>query len=183
MKLFSYLKFTPILVGTIAIFLLLTKFKEEKAIDINDVLKQKNITLPEVPSPAGKYQPYVRAGNLVFINQVALKDGQIFNPGKVGVDVTEEEVKEATKVTTLNVLAILYDAVGGNLNRVKQCVQLTGFFNTNETYSKHAELMNSASDLILEVFGEKGRHARATVGVSSLPINSSVEIQAIFEIE
>ncbi|HCA09532.1 Atu1372/SO_1960 family protein [Chryseobacterium sp.] len=155
----------------------------EKSEDINALLKQKNITLPKVPQPAGNYKPYVRSGNLVFINQVALKDGKILNPGKLGVDVNEQQVKEATKATMLNVIAVLKEAVGGDLNKVKQCVQLTGIFNTKDDYTKHADLMNTASDLTVEILGEKGKHARATLGASSIPVNSSVEIQAIFEVE
>lgn len=155
---------------------------QEKA-DINKVLQQKQIVLPQVPKPAGNYQPYVRSGNLVFINQVALKDGKIVNPGKLGTALNEQQVKEATKVTMLNVLAVLREAVGGDLNKVKQCVQLTGIFNTPDDYAKHADLMNIASDLTVEVFGEKGKHARGTLGASSLPVNSSVEIQAVFEVE
>jgi NAD(P)H dehydrogenase (quinone) len=155
----------------------------EKSQDINDVLKQKNIILPQVPQPAGNYKPFVRAGNLVFINQVALKEGKILNPGKLGVDVTEQQVKEAAKATILNVIAVLKEAVGGDLNKVKQCVQLTGIFNTKDDYTKHADLMNVASDLTVEIFGEKGKHARATLGASSIPVNSSVEIQAVFEVE
>ncbi len=151
--------------------------------DVNLVLKEKNIVLPQVPKPAGNYQPFVRSGNLIFINQYALKDGKTLNPGKVDKDVTEDQVKEATKVTMLNVLSVLNQAVEGDLNRVKQCVQLTGIFNTTENYSKHAELMNAASDLAGEIFGEKGKHARATLGAYSVPGNSPVEIQAIFEVE
>ena len=151
--------------------------------DINQILKDKNILLPDMPKPAGNYQPYVRSGNLVFINQYALKDGKLLNPGQVGKDVSELEVKEATRTTMINVLAVLKDAVGGDLNRVARCVQLTGIFNAPTGYSKHADLMNTASDLMVEVFGEKGKHARATLGASSLPGNTSVEIQAIFEID
>ncbi|WP_291936941.1 Atu1372/SO_1960 family protein [Chryseobacterium sp.] len=151
--------------------------------NFNEVLKQKNIVLPQVPKPAGNYQPFVRSGNLVFINQVALRDGKIVNPGKLGVEVSEQQVKEATKVTMLNVLSVLKEAVGGDLGRVKQCVQLTGIFNTKEDYTRHADLMNVASDLTVEVFGDKGKHARATLGASSIPVGSSVEIQAVFEVE
>ncbi|OCA72240.1 repressor [Chryseobacterium artocarpi] len=151
--------------------------------NFSEILKQKNIILPQVPKPAGNYQPFVRSGNLIFINQVALKDGKIFNAGKLGVDVTDQQVKDATKVTMLNVISVLNEAVGGDLSRVKQCVQLTGIFNTKDDYTKHADLMNIASDLTVEVFGEKGKHARATFGASSIPVNSSVEIQAVFEVE
>jgi len=155
----------------------------EKPMDFKAILQQKNIVLPQVPKPAGNYKPFVRSGNLIFINQVALKDGKILNPGKLGVDVNEQQVKEATKATMLNVLSVLNEAVGGDLSKVKQCVQLTGIFNTKDDFTKHADLMNVASDLTVEVFGEKGKHARATLGASSIPVNSSVEIQAVFEVE
>ncbi|WP_324755429.1 Atu1372/SO_1960 family protein [Sphingobacterium thalpophilum] len=154
-----------------------------KGIDINEVLKDKQIVLPEVPAPAGNYQPYVRSGNLVYINQYALKNGSIIFPGKVGVDVTEAQVMEATEVTMLNVLSVLKDAVDGDLNRVKKCVQLTGIFNAPQDFKDHAKLMNAASDLTVTIFGDKGKHARATLGASSVPGNSPVEIQAIFEVE
>lgn len=155
----------------------------ESKIDINQVLKDMNIVLPSLPKPVGNYELFARSGNLIFINQVALKNGKIVNPGKVGVNLTEEQVKEATTVTMLNVLAILKEAVGGDLNRVKKCVQLIGTFNTPDTYTKHAELMNPASNLTVEVFGEKGKHTRNTYGANSLPVGSSVSIQAIFEVE
>ena len=157
------------------------KISQNKSIE--KVLAEKNIVLPNVPKPAGNYQPFVRSGNLVFINQVALKDGKILYPGKLGVSVDENQVKEATKQTMLNVLAVLKDAVNGDLDKVKKVVQLTGIFNTKDDYTKHADLMNVASDLTVDVFGDKGKHARATFGASSVPVNSSVEIQAIFEVE
>ena len=150
---------------------------------INAILKSKNIVLPQVPKPAGNYQPYVRTGNLIFINQVALKDGKILNPGKLGLNLDEQQVKDATEQTMLNVISVLNEAVDGDLNRVKRCVQLTGIFNTKDDYTKHADLMNVASNLTVEIFGEKGKHARATFGASSIPVNSSVEIQAVFEVE
>ncbi|WP_333624212.1 Atu1372/SO_1960 family protein [Sphingobacterium siyangense] len=151
--------------------------------DIAQLLKEKQISLPEVPAPAGNYQPFVRSGNLVFINQYALKEGKLINPGKIGVDVTEEQVKEATRITMLNIVAVLNEAVGGDLNKVKKCVQLVGIFNAPEQFKDHAKLMNVASDLTVEIFGDKGKHARSTLGASSIPGNSSVEIQAIFEVE
>ncbi|MCC9042106.1 NAD(P)H-dependent oxidoreductase [Myroides sp. M-43] len=151
--------------------------------DIKTTLKQKNIILPTAPNPVGNYTPYSRSGNLVFINQVALKEGKVLYPGKVGVDVTEEEAKKATEQTMLNVIAVLKLAVNGDLNRVKKTVQLTGIFNTTTDYTQHANLMNVASDLSVAIFGDKGKHARGTLGASSIPVNSPVEIQAIFEVE
>lgn len=161
----------------------ITKAQKDQSIDIRSILDQKNIKLPAVPKPAGNYQPYVKSGNLVFINQYALKDGAIVHPGKLGVDINEQQIKEATKVTMLNVLAVLNQAVNADLNKVTRCVQLTGIFNTPDSYTKHADLMNTASDLTGEIFGERGKHARGTLGASSLPGNSPVVIQAIFEIE
>lgn len=151
--------------------------------DINKTLKDNNIVLPEAPKPVGNYVPYTISNHKVYINQVALKEGKILNPGKVGANVTDEQAKEATYQTMLNVISVLKEACGGDLNKVKQCVQLTGFFNTTPEYTQHAGIMNSASNLTALVFGEKGKHARATIGAVSLPINSAVEIQAIFEIE
>ncbi|WP_430615662.1 Atu1372/SO_1960 family protein [Flavobacterium sp. JP2137] len=152
-------------------------------ISIESRLSELQITLPDTPAPAGSYVPYVRTGNLVYINQVALKDGKILYPGIIEKDLTVAQAKEATRQTMLNVIAVLKDATQGDLNRVKQCVQLTGFFNTAAGYTQHAGLMNSASDLLIEVFGNRGKHTRATVGASSIPVNSAVEIQAVFEIE
>lgn len=151
--------------------------------DIHSILKEKHIVLPQAPAPVGNYTAFSRTGNLVFINQVALLDGHILYPGKITVDLTEEQAKEASRQTMLNVIAVLKNAVGGDLNKVKKCVQLTGIFNTPEHYSNHAVLMNPASDLSVDIFGERGKHARGTLGASSLPVNSAVEIQAIFEVE
>jgi NAD(P)H dehydrogenase (quinone) len=160
-----------------------TTSTETKNTDINKTLKDNNIVLPEAPKPVGNYVPFTISDHKVYINQVALKDGKILNPGKVGATVTDEQAKEATYQTMLNVIAVLKEACGGDLNKVKQCVQLTGYFNTTPEYTQHAGIMNSASNLTALIFGEKGKHARATIGAASLPINSAVEIQAIFEIE
>ncbi|WP_316840193.1 NAD(P)H:quinone oxidoreductase [Pedobacter gandavensis] len=146
-------------------------------------LKALNLTLPDAPAPVGNYKPFRLSGKQVFINQIALNAGKVDHPGMVGTEVTEEQAKLATRQTLLNVLAVLKQAAGGDLDNVKQAVQLTGFFYTAAGYTKHAVLMNEASNLLVEILGENGMHTRATVGASSLPMNSSVEIQAIFELE
>lgn len=146
-------------------------------------LKALNITLPDAPAPVGNYKPFRISGKQVFINQIALNAGKVDHPGMVGTEVTEEQAKLATRQTLLNVLAVLKQAAGGNLDHVKQAVQLTGFFYTATGYTKHAVIMNEASNLLVEILGESGMHTRATVGASSLPMNSAVEIQAIFELE
>ncbi|WP_276498948.1 NAD(P)H:quinone oxidoreductase [Pontibacter litorisediminis] len=150
---------------------------------IEQRLQELGVQLPVLPEPVGNYVPFTRSGNLVFINQVALKDGKVLHPGVIEQDLTTDEAKEAARQTMLNVLAVLRSATNGDLGRVKQVVQLTGFLNTPTGYTRHAELMNEASDLAVAVFGEKGKHARAALGASSLPLNSPVEIQAVFEVE
>lgn len=94
------------------------------------------IALPQVPKPVENYLPFVRTGNLVFINQVAIRDGKILNPGKVEVDINEQQAKDSTKLTILNILAVLKVAVDGNFDKVKRCVQLIGFFNSLVGYTK-----------------------------------------------
>lgn len=155
----------------------------EKATNIVETKLQKlGLTLPIAPQPVGKYVPFKRVGNLVYINQVALKDGKILYPGIIESNVTQEQAKQATQQTMLNVLAVLKVAAGGNLDNVKQVVQLSGTFNTLPNFTNHAGLMNSASNLVVDIFGDKGVHTRGTFGASSLPLNSPVEIQAIFEL-
>lgn len=138
----------------------------------------------QLPAPAGSYVPYKRVGNLVFINQVALREGKILHPGTVGVKVSEQQAKEATRLAMINVLAALRQATQGDLGRVKQVVQLTGYFKTDARFTRHADLMNEASALTIDVLGETvGRHTRASLGAVSLPLDSPVEIQAVFELE
>lgn len=146
-------------------------------------MHQQNITLPQAPAPVGSYVPYKRVGNLIFINQVSLVDGKILTPGVIGEKVTEDQAKQATRQAMLNVVSVLNQALDGDLDRVKQAVQMTGIFNTEKGYTQHAILMNEGSSLLIDIFGDRGVHTRATLGASSLPIDSPVEIQAIFEVE
>lgn len=160
-----------------------TTSSPDSAITVAQRMAQLGIELPLAPPPVGSYVPFKRVGNLVFINQVSLVGGKILTPGVIGEGVSENEAKEATRQAMLNVIAVLKLAVDGDLERVKQAVQLTGIFNTPKGYTNHAALMNSASALLIDLFGDKGVHTRATLGASSLPIDSPVEIQAIFEVE
>lgn len=145
-------------------------------------LDAKNIKLPNPPAPVGNYSPYKIVGKMVYINQVALKDGKIEHPGVIAKDVSLDEAKEATRQAMLNVLAVLKQAAGGDLDNVKQVVQLTGIFNAAPGFTDHALLMNEASNLAVDLFAESGKHTRATFGVATMPVNSPVEIQAIFEL-
>jgi len=157
--------------------------QKENVIDVNKVLKEKSIILPSIPPTAGNYEPFVKSGNLIYINQYAMLDGKIIHPGKVLKEISEDQAKEATRITLLNVLAVLKEAVGGDLNKVKRCVNMIGVFNAPDNYSNHPILMNAASDLVVELFGEKGKHARSTFGATSVPGNSPVELITLFEVE
>ncbi len=145
-------------------------------------LKNEAVKLTDVPNPVGNYSPYKISGKHIYINQIALKDGQVLYPGTIGKDVSDEEARKAVQQTALNVLAVLKKAMNGDLKKVKQAVQLTGYFKTTNEFQNHSQLLNEASNMIVQVLGKKGVHARAALGAPSLPMNSSNEIQAIFEI-
>jgi enamine deaminase RidA (YjgF/YER057c/UK114 family) len=151
---------------------------------INKRLTELGIMLPTPSKPVANYVPWVRTGNLVFISgQGAVKDGKIEYTGKVGDTLSIEDGVASARLTAINVLAQLRDACGGDLDRVKRIVKLLGFVNCTPTFGEQPKVINGASDLMVEVFGEKGRHARSAVGAPALPFNLSVEVEAIAEIE
>lgn len=149
--------------------------------EVSTKLKKDEIKLPTVPNPVGNYSAYRISGKLIYINQIALKEGKVLNPGTIGDEISEEEAREAVQQTALNILAVLKQAVNGDLKKIKQAVQVTGYFKTTTNFQNHSALLNEASDLIVKMLGKKGIHARAALGSPSLPLNSSNEIQAIFE--
>ncbi|MGB9143383.1 MAG: RidA family protein [Aestuariivirga sp.] len=150
---------------------------------IDKRLVELGIVLPTPSKPVANYVPWVRTGNLVFISgQGALKDGKIEYAGKVGDTLSVEDAIASARLTAINVLAHLRDACGGDLDRVKRVVKLLGFVNCTPTFGDQPKVINGASDLMVEVFGDKGRHARSAVGVPALPFNLSVEVEAIVEI-
>ena len=151
---------------------------------IDKRLAELGIVLPTPAKPVATYVPWVRTGNLVFISgQGALKDGKIEYTGKVGDTLSMEDAIASARLTAINVLAQLCDACGGDLDRVKRVVKLLGFVNCTPTFGDQPKVINGASDLMVEVFGDKGRHARSAVGAPALPFNLSVEVEAIVEIE
>jgi enamine deaminase RidA (YjgF/YER057c/UK114 family) len=151
---------------------------------INKRLAELGIVLPKPAQPVATYVPWVRTGNLVYISgQGAVRDGKIEYTGKVGETLSVEDAIASARLTAINVVAHLRDACGGDLDRVKRIVKLLGFVNCTPTFGEQPKVINGASDLMVEVFGEKGRHARSAVGAPSLPFNLSVEIEAIVEIE
>ncbi len=148
-----------------------------------DRLKELGITLPPVATPQGNYVPYVVTGNLVYIaGQGAMTADGIKYAGRVGGDVSLEDAQESARLCAINIIAIVKDACGGDLGRVIQCVKLGGFVNCAADFTDHPKVVNGASDLMVAVFGDRGRHARFAVGAPSLPLGFSVEVDAVFEI-
>jgi enamine deaminase RidA (YjgF/YER057c/UK114 family) len=146
-------------------------------------LAELGITLPEAPNPVANYVPYAIAGNQLFISGQISKggDGKILT-GALGDGVSVEEGQAAARLCALNILAQAKAALGGDLNRIVQVMRLTGFVNATATFTDHPKVVNGASDLMVEVLGDKGRHTRAAVGVSGLPLGSAVEVDAIIAI-
>lgn len=146
-------------------------------------LKELGITLPEPPAPVASYVPYVVSGNLVFISgQVTLAEDGLRYVGLVGKDLSLEDGQAAAKLCAINLLAQLKAACEGKLDRVKRCVKLGVFVNAAPGFGQQPEVANGASDLMLAVFGDAGRHARAAMGAGSLPRNVAVEVEAVFEL-
>ena len=151
---------------------------------INDRLKELGITLPEPASPAGSYVPYVVTGNMVFIaGQLPRDKGQVAATGRVGVNLDIAAAQKAAEICALNILAQLNTACGGDLDRVDQCVKLGGFVASGPDFYDQPKVVNGASELMLKIFGDKGKHARFAVGVSNLPSNAAVEVDAIFSLK
>ena len=147
---------------------------------VEDRLKELGIELPPEPPPAANYVPYMQEGSLVFVaGQVPrAADGSLPFRGKVGRELSEEEGYRAARLCALNCLAQVKAALG-SLDRVKQVVRIGGFVNSAEDFVNHPEVINGASDVVVEVFGERGRHARAAVGCSALPRGVAVEVEMI----
>ncbi|HEX3808562.1 MAG TPA: RidA family protein [Rhizomicrobium sp.] len=146
-------------------------------------LKELDITLPTPPAPVASYVPYVVSGNLVFISgQVTMAEGGLKYVGVVGTDLSLEDGQAAARLCAINVLAQLKAACGDDLERVVRCVKLGVFVNAAPGFTQHPEVANGASNLMMDVFGEAGKHARAAVGAGTLPRNVAVEVEAIFEI-
>lgn len=146
-------------------------------------LQELGITLPQPPAPVASYVPYVISGNLVFLSgQVTLAEDGLKYIGIIGKDLSLEDGQAAAKLCAINLLAQLKAACGGNLDKVKRCIKLGVFVNAVPGFAQQPEVANGASDLMLEVFGDAGRHARAAVGAGSLPRNVAVEVEAVFEL-
>lgn len=146
-------------------------------------LKDLGISLPAPPAPVASYVPAVKTGNLVFISgQIPMGDGGLKYVGIVGQDLSVDDGKAAARLCAINLLAQVKAACDGDLDRVTRCVKLSVFVNAVPGFGQHPEVANAASDLMVEVFGDAGKHARAAVGAGSLPRNVAVEVEAVFEI-
>ncbi|WP_428323908.1 RidA family protein [Nitrosopumilus sp.] len=144
-------------------------------------LKELGIELPEAPVPAGNYIPAVKTGNLLFISgQIPLENGKVAYTGKVS-DENLETAQKSAKSCAINILAQI-KREAGSLDKVTKIVRLSGFVNSVPEFTQHPKVINAASDLMFEVFGEKGKHARIALGAGSLPLESMTEIDAIVEI-
>ena len=148
-----------------------------------DKLKELNITLPEAPSPVGAYVAFKKINNFLYISgQLPInKDGKIIK-GTIGKELTIEDGQKAAKLCAINILAQVNKALDGNLNKVKNCIKITGFVNSSNDFKDQPKVINPASEIFASVFGDSGKHARAAVSTNALPLGVAVEIDAIFEI-
>jgi enamine deaminase RidA (YjgF/YER057c/UK114 family) len=147
-------------------------------------LKELGIALPPATAPVANYVPYTIAGNIVVISgQITLLDGKAQFIGKLGREIGIPEGQQAARLCALNLLTHLRAAAGGDLDRVKRVLRLGGFVNCTPEFTDMPQVVNGASDLMVAVFGDAGRHARAAVGVASLPAGVAVEVEGMFELE
>ncbi|MBC2773793.1 RidA family protein [Rhizobium sp. AQ_MP] len=150
---------------------------------IDGRLAALGITLPEAAAPAANYVPYVISGNLLFLSgQLPIEGGKVAVTGLVGGDVALPEAQRAAELCAINILAQAKTALSGDLTRITRVVKLNGFVASAPGFVEQHLVINGASNLIASVLGEAGKHARAAVGMASLPLNAAVEIDAILEI-
>jgi enamine deaminase RidA (YjgF/YER057c/UK114 family) len=147
-------------------------------------LKELGLELPVPSAPIANYVPFTISGNTVYISgQVSLSNGKLQFVGKLGAGISIEEGQQAARLCALNILAHLKIACGGDLDRVTRCLRVGGFVNCTPEFTDMPQVINGASNLMVEVLGDAGKHARAAVGVSSLPGGVAAEVEAIFEIK
>ncbi len=145
-------------------------------------LAEIGITLPGAVAPAANYVPFVQVGDLVYVSgQISMTDGQMIK-GKLGNGMSVEDAYAAARICGINLIAQVKAACGGDLDRLVRVVKLNGFVNATQDFGDHPAVINGASDLMVEVFGDQGRHARAAVGSSSLPFGVAVEVEGVFQI-
>ena len=150
---------------------------------VADRLKELGITLPPPATPGGNYTPANLVGHTLYVaGQLPTQDGTLISPGKVGGDVTVEEAVEAARIATLNALSAVENALEGGLDAVESVTRITVFVNAVPDFDQHSIVANGASDLLVAVLGDAGRHARNAIGMGSLPRGSCVEVETNFKI-
>ena len=150
---------------------------------LSENLKKLNIELPNAPDPVGAYVAFKRVGNLLFISgQLPISnDGKIIK-GKIGKDLTLEDGQRASKLCVINILAQVKKALNGDIDKVKNCIKITGFVNSSDDFKDQPKVINPASETLSALLGDNGKHARAAISANSLPLGAAVEIDAIFEV-
>jgi enamine deaminase RidA (YjgF/YER057c/UK114 family) len=152
-------------------------------LNIEARLNELNLSLPDAPKPVAAYIPAKQTGNLVFTaGQLPMINGELISKGLLGRDVEIDEANKAARICTLNALAAIKGVIG-DLDRIKQIVRVVGYVASVPTFTQQPAVVNGASELLLEIFGESGKHARSAVGMAVLPLNASVEIELTVEIE
>ena len=147
-------------------------------------IKKLDLKIPDLPSPLANYVPYKVSDNTVYVSgQGPVIDGKIIYSGKVGNDISQEEGVKAAELCCVNIIAALKSSINGDWNRLDSFLKLGGFVNCDNDFSDQPKIINGASDLLVNIFGDKGRHSRFAVGSNALPLNISVEIDAIIKIK
>jgi enamine deaminase RidA (YjgF/YER057c/UK114 family) len=145
-------------------------------------LAERNIELPDAPSPVGSYVPYAASGSLLFVSgQIPLVNGALPYKGRLGAEIDLEQGQAIARICGLNIIAQVKAACGGDLDRVQRCLRLSGYVACTDEFTQHPAVVNGASDLMTEVFGDAGLHTRIAVGSTSLPLGVPVEIESIWE--
>ena len=145
-------------------------------------LTKLGITLPEAPAAVAAYRPWIRTGNLIFTSgQLPFRDGEIAYAGKLGAEISEEDGYQAARQAALNALAQIKSATG-DLDKVRMIVRIEGYVHSAEDFRGHPQVLNGASDLIAEIFGDRGQHTRIALGINEMPLNAAVQLAMTVEV-
>ena len=149
---------------------------------IETKLEELGITLPEAPAAVAAYQPWIRTGNLIFTSgQLPFRDGQIAYEGKLGAELSQDDGYQAARQCALNAIAQL-KAASGNLDKIRKIVRIEGYVHCADGFRGHPQVLNGASDLVAEIFGEKGKHTRLALGINEMPLNAAVQLAMTAEV-
>jgi enamine deaminase RidA (YjgF/YER057c/UK114 family) len=152
------------------------------SLDLEKRLKEIGLILPPPPMPSGSYEPAVLSGNLMYVSGVTPKqNGVLLVKGKVGQDLTLEEGYKGAQICATMILSIIQSTIG-DLNRIEQIIKITGYVCSDETFTQHPKVIDGASKMLMDVLGERGKHARCAIGVASLPGGAGVELDAVIKI-